>query len=132
MNRKSRIGWLALICLAAASLAVAQAYRPIVEMAVTLPGGKTKTLSAPESGLAVVTVASNEFGFRPTIVDAKPWNHVVVTVFKMASQNHATQELCEIDLRTGAAAMASKTSPSFKVAVTKVRPPATITTRATS
>jgi hypothetical protein len=124
MTTGRRAGWLALICLASSAVAVAQAYSPLVEIAVTMPDGQTKTLTAPESGLAVTTLGGVEYGFRPTLVDDKPWTHVIVTIFKMASQTQVTQELGQVDLRTGGTAGTSKTAPSFKVAVTKVSPPA--------
>jgi hypothetical protein len=102
----------------------AVAYSPVIHMTVTPPGGQSKTLSAPESGLAVTTLADgSQFGFRPTLVDDKPWTHVIVTIFKMANQSQPTQELGEVDLKTGAAAVTSKTAPSFKIAVTSVTPP---------
>ena len=125
MKAIKRVAWLAWLCLATGAAASGQAYSPVVEMAITLPDGQTKTLTAPESGLAITTVAgSGEFGFRPTLVDDKPWTHVIVTIFKMATQSQPTQELGQVDLKTGAAAATSKTTPSFKVAVTSVEPPA--------
>lgn len=116
---------MAIVFACAAAIAGAQAFSPMVQMSVTMPDGQTKTLSAPESGLVVQTVNGTEYGFRPTILDAKPWNHVVVTVFKMATSSQPTQELGEVDLKTGAPAVQSKTTPAFKIAVTKVSPPGT-------
>ncbi|HLG96638.1 MAG TPA: hypothetical protein VKX49_10050 [Bryobacteraceae bacterium] len=123
MKATKRVACLAWICLATAAAASGQAYSPVVEMAITLPDGKTETLTAPESGLATTTVAGGEFGFRPTLVDDKPWTHVIVTIFRMATQSQPTQELGQVDLKTGASPATSKTTPSFKVAVTSVKPP---------
>lgn len=102
----------------------AQAYNPVVHMNITLPDGQTKALSAPESGLATTTLTDGtEIGFRPTIVDDKPWNHIIVAIFKMPTQTHASEELGLVDLKTGGEAVASKTTPSFKIAVSSVTPP---------
>jgi hypothetical protein len=108
------------------SLAAAQPPNPVVTMNVTLPNGQVKELSAPESGLATVTLADGtEIGVRPTIQDAKPWTRVVVTFFKLPTPTRSTQEIGEVEAKTGGAAVQSKTTPSFKVAVTRVTPPET-------
>ena len=107
-----------------ATAVVAQAYNPVVHMNITLPDGQTKTFATPESGLATTTLADGTvIGFRPTIVDDKPWNHVIVSIFSMPTQSHASEQLGEVDLKTGGAAVTSKTTPSFKVAVSGVTPP---------
>jgi len=99
-------------------------YNPVVDMSVALPDGQTKTLSVPESGLTTIMVANSDYGFRPTILDSKPWTRVTVTIFKMGTQTQYTKELGEVNLKTGGAAVASETTPSFRIAVTKVMPPA--------
>ena len=104
--------------------AMAGPYNPVVDMTVTEPSGQTKTLSAPESGLATINIANAEYGFRPTIMDSKPWMHVIVTIFKMGTSTDYTKQIGEVDLKTGGPAVASKSTPIFKVAVTKVSPPA--------
>jgi hypothetical protein len=110
----------------------AQAYAPVVTMSVTLPDGRMQELTAPESGLATVTLKDGaEYGFRPTIQDSTPWNRIVVTIFRVATTNAPTEVLGEIELKRGGPALDSKTDPSFKVAVPKVAPPAT-PTRSTS
>lgn len=117
----------AVFILAARMVAAAQA-APVVTMSVTLPDGRTQELTAPESGLATVSLKDGtEYGFRPTIQDSTPWNRIVVTIFRTATTNAPTQILGEIELQTGGAAVDSKTNPSFKVAVPKVSPPATQT-----
>jgi hypothetical protein len=106
--------------LLAGNLAMAQP-NPIVQMSVTLPDGQTQELSAPESGLATFTLKDGtEVGVRPTILDSKPWAHVVVTFFKLPTATHASEEIGSVELRTGAPAVATKTTPAFKVAVTGV------------
>ena len=118
----------AFFILVASTIAAAQAYTPFVTMSVTLPDGRTQELSAPESGLATVSLKDGtEYGFRPTIQDSTPWNRIVVTIFKTATTNAPTQILGEVELKRGGPAVDSKTNPSFKVAVPKVSPSATQT-----
>ena len=110
------------------TVAATQANAPIVTMSVTLPDGRTQELTAPESGLATVSLKDGtEYGFRPTIQDSTPWNRIVVTIFKTATTNTPTQTVGEIEVKRGGPAVESKTNPSFKVAVPKVSPPATQT-----
>lgn len=109
-------------------LAAAQSYAPVVTMSVTLPDGRTQEITAAESGLATVSLKDGtEYGFRPTIQDSMPWNRIVVTIFRTATTNAPTQILGEVEVKRGGPAVGSKTSPSFKVAVPKVSPPATQT-----
>jgi hypothetical protein len=109
-------------------LAAAQSYAPVVTMSVTLPDGRTQEVTAAESGLATVSLEDGTvFGFRPTIQDSKPWNRIVVTIFKTATANAPTQILGEVELKRGGPPADSKTNPSFKLAVPKVTSPATQT-----
>ena len=114
--------------LVTSTVVAAQAYAPVVTMSVTLPDGRTQELTAPESGLATVSLKDGtEYGFRPTIQDSTPWNRIVVTIFRTATTNAPTQILGEVELKRGGPAVDSKTNPSFKVAVPKVSLPATQT-----
>ena len=123
---------LAFFVAAMGMLAAAQSYAPVVTMSVTLPDGRTQEVTAAESGLATVSLKDGtEYGFRPTIQDSTPWNRIVVTIFRTATANAPTQILGEVEVKRGAPAVDSKTSPSFKVAVPKVSAPAT-QTRSTS
>lgn len=109
-------------------VAAAQAHAPVVTMSVTLPDGRTQELTAPESGLATVSLKDGtEYGFRPTLQDSTPWNRIVVTIFRTATTISPTQILGEVELARGGPAVDSKTNPSFKVAVPKVSLPATQT-----
>jgi hypothetical protein len=111
------------------AMVAAQTYAPIVTMSITLPDGQTQELTAPESGLATLTLKDGTaFGFRPTIQDDRPWSKITVAVFKMPTATQATQLLGEVDVKTGATAVSSRTTPIFKVAVTTVTPPAAATT----
>jgi hypothetical protein len=126
MFRKGAL--LAFFIVLAGMLAGAQSSAPVVTMSVTLPDGRSQELTAPESGLATVSLKDGtEYGFPPTIQDSAPWNRIVVTIFRTATTNAPTQILGEIELKRGGAAIDSKTNPSFKVAVPKVSPPATQT-----
>ena len=106
------------------AIAFAQATNPPVTMSITLPDGETKEVTAPESGLATITLKDGtEIGFRPTIQDSKPWTRVVVTIFKTPTASHPSQQLGELEVKTGGSAVPTKTTPTFKVAVTSVSEP---------
>lgn len=112
---------LALFVVATATTAAAQASAPIVTMSVTLPDGRTQELTAAESRLATVSLPDGtEYGFRPTIQDSMPWNQIVVTIFKTATASAPAQMVGQLELKRGGSAVDSKTTPAFKVAVTKV------------
>lgn len=130
MLRKGAL--LASLIVLAGMLAGAQSPAPVVTMTVTLPDGRTQELTAPESGLATVSLKDGaEYGFRPTIQDSMPWNRIVVTIFRMATINAPAQTLGEVEIKRGGSAVESRTNPSFKLAVPKVSPPAA-QTRSTS
>jgi hypothetical protein len=105
----------------AAIAAAADPYAPTVTMSITPPNGKMQTLDARESETATLKLDNGtEYKFRPSLVDAKPWTQVVVTIFKGATAQSPDQMLGEVPLKTGAPAVASKTNPVFKIGVTKV------------
>jgi hypothetical protein len=116
--------WALLMSLSIVAVALGQAHQPVASIMLTLPDGRTIQLSAPESGLATTTVDGTEFGFRPTIQDSKPWTRVIVTIFKMSTATEPTQVLGDVEVRTGGAAVRSKTNPSFRIAVPQVTSPA--------
>lgn len=132
-SRRIRIGvLLPLLIVLTGILATAQSHAPVVTMNVTLPDGRTQELVAAESGLATLNLKDGtEYGFRPTIQDSTPWNRIIVTIFRTATTHAPTQLVGEVELTRGGPAVDSKTTPSFKVAVPKVSPPAT-QTRSTS
>jgi hypothetical protein len=102
-------------------------------MSVTTPEGRTQNLTAHESGLATVTLTDGrEYAFRPTIQDSAPWNRIVVTIFKTATATEPTAIVGEVELKRGGPAVASKTNPSFKVAVTNVSAPPSAATGSSS
>jgi hypothetical protein len=96
----------------------------MVTMNVTLPDGKSQELTAHESRVATVKLADGtEYGFRPTILDSSPWNRIVITIFKMPTSTESTKVVGETEVKRGAAAVASKTTPAFKLAVPNVTAP---------
>ena len=115
---KTRLHFAFAMALLVSAAGAAQDGRPIVTMTITPPGEKPREVQAPESGLATLKVKGGEFGFRPTIQDAKPWTRIVVTVFKM---DPTTEPLGQVEVKAGDAATASKTKPNFRIAVTSVR-----------
>jgi hypothetical protein len=103
-----------------AAAAAADPYAPMVTLSVTPPRGRAQVLSAREGDVVTLKVGNTEYKFRPTLVDAKPWTQVRVTIFKAATAQAPDQALGEVEVKTGAPAVASKTSPVFQIAVTKV------------
>jgi hypothetical protein len=95
-------------------------YAPIVTMSITPPSGSAQQVEARESQTIMLKVGDVEYKFRPTILDAKPWNQIVVTIFKGATAEQADQVLGTVDVKTGAPAVASQTNPVFRIAVPKV------------
>jgi hypothetical protein len=95
-------------------------YAPMVKMSITTPDNKTQEVNARDSEVATLKVGNTEYTFRPTIQDSKPWNQVTVWIFKSATATAPDQTLGSVDCKTGAPAVTSKTSPVFKIAVTKV------------
>jgi hypothetical protein len=107
----------------------AQPDAPIVTMSITSPDGQVHHGEAPESRLVTITLRDGStWGFRPTILDSRPWTKVTVTIFKMGA---AESEAGEVQLTTGGSSMTSKTSPQFKIAITRVEPPSEAPSRTT-
>lgn len=90
---------------------------PVVTMTVAAGREKPRELEAAESGLAIVKVNGIEYGFRPAIEDAKPWTRVTVTLFKL---DPTTEQLGVVELKTGGPAVDSKTTPTFRISVSRV------------
>lgn len=106
-----------LVTLTLTSPAAAQAYAPVVMMSVTAPDGQVHQISAPESGLAVVTTRDGaEYGFRPTMQD-DAGTQTVITIFRMQP---SPSQLDAVTVKRGASPVATKSAPAFKVAVTGV------------
>lgn len=114
----------AVLVAGAALVAADDPYAPVVTLSVTPPTGKAQELQIPESGVRSIKLANGtEYKFRANIYDAKPWNNVVVTIFKAATATQPDSVLGEVDLKTGGPVVASKTNPVFKLQVTKVTAP---------
>ena len=91
---------------------------PGVSLSITLPDGQTRQVSTHESGLATVTVAGHEYGFRPTMLDDLG-TRMTITIFDLGSKTEPVREIGMIDVKGGGAPVASKTTPAFKVQATK-------------
>jgi hypothetical protein len=106
--------------LLAAASSSAQVMGPMVTMAITPPSGQVVQVTARESGLATVTLPDGTaYGFRPTIQD-QAHTRTTVTVFRMGTATEATREIGTVEVRTGAAAVKTSTTPSFTVAIPSV------------
>ncbi len=112
-------GWCVLSVLSGALPAFAQAYSPQVTMTVTPPSGQAQTLTTHESGTATLDVNGVTYGFRPTMLDDQGTRDII-TVFKMPTATTSTTVLGDVEVKLGAAPMATKTTPAFRVAVTKI------------
>ena len=119
----------ALIAICASTLVVGAAvtkavsgdpYSPVVSLSVTPPGGQAQTFTPHESDTVTLKVGSTEYKFRPNIIDAKPWTKLEVYIFKAATATAPDSALGTVEVTTGGPAVTSKTTPAFKIQVTKV------------
>jgi hypothetical protein len=94
---------------------------PIVSIVVTTPDGRVHDLTAHESGLATVHVAERDYGFRPTMHDDRG-RAITISVFRMGNSAEATQEIADVDLTGGAAAVATRSTPAFSIRAAKAAP----------
>ena len=99
----------------AATTAYAQTYAPLVTMAITSPDGQTQDVVARESNVGVFKMKDGTvYLFRATVID-EPFSKADVAIFKEDST-----PLGEVRVSKGAAAVASKTTPSFKIAIKSI------------
>lgn len=114
----------ALLAAGAAFAAAVDPYAPIVSLTVQPPSGRAQELSIPESETRAIKLPNGtEYKFRANILDSKPWNQVVITIFKGPTAQQPDQVLGEVELKTGGPTVTSKTTPAFKLTVTKVTAP---------
>jgi hypothetical protein len=105
----------AIALLAVPAVASAQTYSPTVTMTITAPDGTTQDVVARESNVGTMKLKDGtEYQFRPTLID-EPFSKVTVAIFKMDSTL-----VGEAQVTKGAAAVTSKTAPSFKIAVKSI------------
>ena len=108
----TRVVVLAGFLLAIPAIAISQTYSPTVTMTVTAPDGSTQDVVARDSAVGTMKLKDGtEYQFRPTVID-EPFNTVTVAIFKTDST-----PIGEVQVKRGAAAATSKTTPSFKIAV---------------
>jgi hypothetical protein len=99
----------------AATIASAQTYSPMVTMTVTAPDGTTQDVVARDSSVGTIKLKDgSEYQFRPTVHD-EPFSKVTIAIFKADST-----PVGEVQVTKGAAATATKTTPSFKIAVKSI------------
>lgn len=107
--------FLALALTALATVSSAQTYAPTVTMTITAPDGTTQDVVAKDSNVGTLKLKDgSEYQFRPTVVD-EPFSKVIVGIFKADST-----PVGEVQATKGAPAVASKTTPSFKVAIKSI------------
>lgn len=105
----------ALMLLAMPVAATSQTYSPTVTMTITAPDGSTQDVVARESGVGTMKLKDgSEYQFRPTVHD-EPFTKVTVAIFKADST-----PVGEVQATKGAAAVTSKTTPAFKVAIKSI------------
>jgi hypothetical protein len=105
----------AIALLAVPAVASAQTYSPTVTMTITGPDGTTQDVVARESNVGTMKLKDGtEYQFRPTLID-EPFSKVTVAIFKIDSTL-----VGEAHVTKGAAAVTSKTAPSFKIAVKSI------------
>jgi hypothetical protein len=99
----------------AASISSAQTYAPTVTMTVTAADGTTQDVVARDSSVGTLKLKDgSEYQFRPTVHD-EPFSKVTVAIFKADST-----PVGEVQVTKGAAAVTTKTTPSFKIAVKSI------------
>jgi hypothetical protein len=98
-----------------ATLTGAQTYSPAVTMTITAPDGTSHDVVARDSSVGTVTLKDGStYQFRPTVMD-EPFTKVTVGIFKADST-----PVGEVQASKGAAAVTSKTTPSFKIAIKSI------------
>jgi len=106
---------LALAMIPVATISGAQTYSPAVTMTITAPDGTTQDVVARESSVGTMKLKDGtQYQFRPTLID-EPFSKVTVAIFTMDSTL-----VGEAQVTKGAAAVTSKTTPSFKIAVKSI------------
>jgi hypothetical protein len=98
-----------------ATPATAQTYSPTVTMTITAPDGSSQDVVARDSSVGTLKLKDgSEYLFRPTIHD-EPFTKATIAIFKADST-----PLGEVQVTKGAAAVTTRTTPSFKIAVKSI------------
>lgn len=106
--------------LASPAQSFAQTYAPWVTFTITTPDGETIERTARDSSVATITLKDGTtYELRPTIVD-EPFSKVNVAIFKAATATAATTMVGELQVVKGARPVDSKTTPAFKIAVSRI------------
>ena len=92
-----------------------QTYAPYVTMTVTAPDGQSQDVVARESNVGILKLKDGtEYQFRATVLD-EPFTKVDIAIFKADST-----PIGEVRVTKGAAAVTTKTTPAFKIAVKSI------------
>jgi hypothetical protein len=106
---------LALAFLSVAITTSAQTYSPTVTMTITGPDGSAQEVVARDSSVGTMKLKDGtEFQFRPTVID-EPFSKAIVAIFKADST-----PVGEVQVTKGSSAVASKTTPSFRIAIKSI------------
>ena len=106
---------LALAFASVATTTSAQTYSPTVTMTITAPDGSTQDVVARDSTVGTMKLKDGtEYQFRPTVID-EPFSKVNIGIFKADST-----PVGEVQATKGASAVASKTTPSFRIAIKSI------------
>jgi hypothetical protein len=106
--------------LASPAQSAAQTYAPWVTFSITTPDGDTIERTARDSSVATITLKDGTtYELRPTIVD-EPFSKVNVAIFKAATATEAAALVGELQLTKGARPVATKTKPSFRIAIPRI------------
>lgn len=101
-------------------LASAQTKAPTVTLDVVLTSGETRQVSTTAGEQVTIELPDEiEFGFLPRLRGSDA-SHVDVAIVKIGSTD---EPLGTVEAKVGEAAVESKTTPVFKIAVSKVTPP---------
>lgn len=107
--------FLVLALSATSTSANAQTYSPTVTMTVTAPDGSTQDVVARDSNVGTMKLKDgSEYQFRPTVMD-EPFTKVTIAIFKADSTL-----VGEVQAVKGAAAVTTKTTPAFKIAIKSI------------
>lgn len=102
----------------------AQTYSPLVSLAITLPDGSAQDVNVRDSSVSQFKAKDGTvYEVRATVHD-EPFTTATISLFKAATTSDAGSWIADVQAKKGAPAVASKSTPSFKVAVKSIELPA--------
>lgn len=98
----------------------AQPNVPVVSIAITLPDGSTQTVAVHESEVSTFKAKDGTaYEIRPTVHDLL-FASATVAIFNAPTTTDAGSLIAELEVKKGLAAVATKSTPSFKVAIKSI------------